>query len=149
MKDSDSQKQIQGSDYAKSEKIYDDKSRWDLVTSTSGCSITERQVFDAIGRKTDILNAYGMQDSLTRWKLHVLSDTMCRSLSAESHADTPRDFVSTSARCLSFSMYSALMSGSLKASQVEATLILWNLLKCRNLEENPRAMMARTAWLSS
>jgi hypothetical protein len=66
MKDSDSQKQIQGSDYAKSEKIYDDKSRWDLVTSTSGCSITERQVFDAIGRKTDIPNAYGMQDSLTR-----------------------------------------------------------------------------------
>ena len=37
---------------------------------------------------------------------------------------TYRDFVSTLARCLSVSMYSALMSGPLKASQVEATLIL-------------------------
>ena len=58
---------------------------------------------------------------------------MRRNLSAESQVDTPKDFVSTSARCLSVSMYSALMSGSLKASQVEATLILWSLLKCRNL----------------
>ena len=49
---------------------------------------------------------------------------MRRSLSAESQVDTPKDFVSTSARRLSVSMYSALMSGSLKASQVEATLIL-------------------------
>ena len=122
-----------GSDCAESKKIYENKSRWDLVTSTIGCSITQRQVFDTVGRKTGTLNAYGMQGSLRRWKLHVLSDTIWRSLSAESHADTPRDFVRTSARCLSVSMYSAFMSGSLKASQVEATLILWSLLKCRNL----------------
>ena len=40
IKDSDSPREIQGSDYAKSEKIYENKSRWDLVTSTTYCSTT-------------------------------------------------------------------------------------------------------------
>ena len=53
MKDSDSPKEIQGSDYAKSKKICQNESQWDLVTSATHCSVTQRQVFDAIGRKTD------------------------------------------------------------------------------------------------
>jgi hypothetical protein len=63
MKDSDSSVEIQASDYAKSKKIYEYQSRWDLVTSTTHCGVTQRQVF-AVGRKTGTLNAYGMQDSL-------------------------------------------------------------------------------------
>ena len=40
MKDSDSPQEIQGSDHAKSKKIYQNESRWDLVTSATHCNTT-------------------------------------------------------------------------------------------------------------
>jgi hypothetical protein len=35
------------------QEIYENKGRWDLVTSTTHCSVTHGQGFDAIGQKTD------------------------------------------------------------------------------------------------